>query len=121
MLYYNTGLHLGRADTLAQAGVVLCSLPDDIGTPFAADPHLMHLARLDVPSLSHAERLLGRVLVLGICEGQLALEDEVRRHSGVGVRCVVGIGPVGPREDVVESPGADLGFVVPLCLLVSHC
>lgn len=118
---YNTGLHVGRADTLAQARVALCSLPDDIGTPFAADPHLMHLARINVPSLPYAERLLGRVLVLGVGEGQLALEDEVRRHSGVGVRCIVGIGAVGPREDVVESPGADLGFMVPPRLLVGHC
>lgn len=80
----------------------------------------MHPFRVNVPPLAHAKGLLGRVLVLGVGDGQLALEDEVCCDAGMGVRRVVSVGAVRPREDVVEAPGADLGLVVPPCLLVGH-
>lgn len=96
------------------------SLPNNICTALGPDPDLMYLACIDVPSLAHAEGLPGRVVVLGVRNGQLTLEDEVRCHACMRVRWVVGIGAVGPRKDVIKAPGPDLILVIAPCLLVGH-
>jgi len=86
--------------------------PDDIFTSFVAHPHLVDLARGHIYSRSHAKSLLGRVGVARVCDGQGSPADQVRRQSGVRMWWIVGVGSVGPGENVAEPPISHRLFVL---------
>lgn len=62
---------------------------NDIGTPLAADPDLMHLVCVDIPPCAGAYGLSFGVWVVGIGIGYGAVEDEMGCFGAVLVRRVV--------------------------------
>ena len=98
------------------------SFPNDIGTALTAHPDLVTSAGIDVDARPGTKGLLGRGLIVRILNGQLPLENEMRRQAAVLVRRVVCIAEslapwirdsseytpaVCPGEDVVEAPRGD--------------
>jgi len=61
----------------------------------------MHPPSTDIDAVSDAVRRLLRFGVFGVGDGQLAVEDEVRRQAGVGVRRVVRVS--GVRRSQLRS------------------
>jgi hypothetical protein len=58
-------------------------LADHIGTSFRSNPNFVHLFGVDVPSLSHPERLLCSIRIVGVSHSQRSVEDEVRCLAAV--------------------------------------
>jgi hypothetical protein len=63
--------------------------PNDILTPFLTHPDLMDLPRRDIDPRSNTKRLLGRVLIARVRNGQCAAPNEVSCQTTVGVRLVM--------------------------------
>lgn len=63
-----------------------------------------------IHSRTDPEGLLRWLGMIGIRYGHAATQYEVGRERGMGVRRVVRIAAVCPREDVAEAPGGDLLF-----------
>ena len=86
------------------------SLPNDISTPLASHPNLMHPPRTHIQPNPRPKRFLHGLLVFRICDCQLPPQYEVRRQRGVSMGRVVCVASVRPGEDVWETPGGDEGF-----------
>lgn len=97
-----------------------CLLPNNIGTPFIPHPNLVNPPRINIKSITNTECLFRGVLVLWVCDGQLAAEDEMCGQASMRMRAVVCVRAICPGEDVIEAPGAHLVLIFPTRLLPGH-
>ena len=51
----------------------------------------MDAVSLDINAIADSVSLLLWIGVLGVCDGELAIQDQVRSQSAVGMRRVVGV------------------------------
>lgn len=69
-------------------------LADHVGTPLTPHPHLMEPAGINVDAIADRVSCLVGILIFGIRDGQLALEDEVGCEAGMGMRAVMSVAGV---------------------------
>ena len=67
------------------------SLSDDISATSTAHPNLVKSVRINIDPCAPSERLLCRLLVFGICNGELAVEDQMRSQATMAVWRVMGV------------------------------
>lgn len=111
------------------------SFTNDICAARVADPNLVDALCIDVKAGAGTERLLGRALVLGIGDGELAVENQMGGQAVMRVRRIVSISglvshrglqlaesrrchlrAIRPGEHVAEAPVADFLLSFPLAL-----
>ncbi|TLS22270.1 uncharacterized protein PpBr36_09751 [Pyricularia pennisetigena] len=54
-----------------------------------ADPDFVHATSVDIDPTAHAKRLFGRIIILWVGDGQLAIKDEMSGEAVVGMWSVV--------------------------------
>lgn len=70
-----------------------CNFPslfsNNVGAASLADPDFMQSTSVDIDPTAHAKSLFGGILILGISDGELAIEDEMGGEAVVGMWGVV--------------------------------
>lgn len=112
---------------LREFGIMLSSLSNHISTSLITHPHLVQTPSINVDPRSRPKSFLLRLFVIWVGDGQLAVENEVRCESTMGMWRVVGVPAprlslsanrlsgklsrsIAPRKDVFEAPAFDLLF-----------
>ena len=67
------------------------SFSNDVCIPLGSHPDLVYTSSLDVDTITHGVCLLFGVFLLGIRDGQLSFENQVRGQASVRVWRVVGV------------------------------
>lgn len=88
-------------------GKTSISLANDIGATLFADPDLVHTAGVDVDSTSNTKRLLLRLLIVGIRDGQLSSSDEMGCQPAVRMRRIVGLPERSTQREAHSSVGRE--------------
>lgn len=80
------------------------SLANHIGTAFLAYPDFVEATSIDIHPVPYRKGGLCGVLVLGVRDGQFAVDDQMRCQAAMGMRTIMGIADRCACMSALRSP-----------------